>query len=141
MGCCGSREFSIERNLSSIPEDQRERINAILVSGNRATWPFFTSNLVNSLLTEPDRDSVQQRAELDVPSVLVWSGMLVDIVLIDIWVEGSSCRTTHGIVFLGVNRPSLNFHHTIFKAVIDPELVKNVDHGIQLLFIPDVFGS
>ena len=57
---------------------------------NRATWPFFTSNLVNSLLTEPDRDSVQQGAELDVPSVLVWSGMLVDIVLIDIWVEGSS---------------------------------------------------
>ena len=38
MGCCGSREFSIERNLSSIPEDQRERINAILDHWFKKDW-------------------------------------------------------------------------------------------------------
>ena len=67
--------------------------------------------------------------------------MVVDIVLIDIWVERSSFRTTHGIVLLGVNRPSLNYHKSIFKTVIHSELEKNVNHSIQLLLIPDILCS
>ena len=97
---------------------------------NQATWPFFTSKLAESLLTEPDCDSFEQGAELDVPNFLPWPRMVVDIVLIDIWVERSSFRTTHGIVLLGVNRPSLNYHKSIFKTVIHSELEKNVNHSI-----------